>query len=187
MKQAICIILLGCSLVYGQRAKFIREDITIHLDGKRMFVEGYYWFVNPAPGPVDTEIFYPFPYRAGKAIDSVGVFDLNAGGRLVFKCEEQFGISFNLYIPPKDTTVLKIQYHQELNSDSAVYILRTTQGWAAPLTQAEFKLVTPGNLKIVEFPWPPDKTYNLDDQLIYYWRKNEFMPDHDLVVRFRNR
>lgn len=184
MKNIFYFLVVVCPFTYGQRADFCKEDITFHLDGVHLNVEGYYWLSNNSDNPVAGDIFYPFPNFSNEKIDSIRLYNISAGQKTRYRLDGMSGISFDLFISPHDTTIFQIGYRQELNSDSAIYILRTTQGWGKPLNHAEYKLLVPDTLVIKKFSYPPIKTYNIQSEKIYYWEMENFMPEHDMIFYF---
>ncbi len=153
------------------------------MDSISFDVDGYYWFANNSSGFVNSEIFYPFPHHKENEIDSIRLFNLTTGKETKFTIEQN-GISFNLIIAPFDTVLFQIGYRQKLNCDSVVYILRTTKGWGKPLKLAEYKLVTPKTFLVKNISYPPDKKYEIDKYRIFYWKKENFMPDKDMIFYF---
>lgn len=186
MKKIFFLLFVYSSVASGQRADFFREDVTFRLDGRFLKVEGCYWFANPAGKPVNSNIFYPFPIASGAEVDSIRLFDLFAGRSSVFRNEGGRGISFDLFVAPHDTALFQIGYRQKLNGDSAVYILKTTQGWGKPLELAEFKLIIPNSLVIENMAYPYHKLYQIGEEKIYYWRMEKFMPEKDMGFHFSN-
>ncbi len=184
MKKILFFLILTNSFSFAQRADFFKEDITFRLDSTYIDVEGVYWFLNNYDKPVFSDIFYPFPVSSGSEIDSIRLFNITAGQKTKYNLESGSGISFNLFIPPKDTVLFQIGYRQKLNGDSAVYILRSTQVWGKPLERAEYKLMTSLIFKIKNFSYLPDKIYKIDNKKIYYWKKENFMPKVDMVFKF---
>ena len=184
MRKIIYLVFLVCSISFGQRADFYREDITFRLDSVHLIVEGYYWFANHSDKHVNSNIFYPFPNYHGEKIDSIRLYNISAGQQTFYKLEGANGITFDLLIAPHDTALFRIEYRQMLSGDSAVYILRTTQGWGKPLAHAEYKLIVHDTMKIKRFSYPPDKLYNIENEKIYYWKKNNFMPAKDMIFYF---
>jgi hypothetical protein len=83
-----------------------------------------------------------------------------------------------------DTVLFQIGYRQKLNSDSAIYILKTTKGWGKPMDWAEYKLIVPDYMSIKKFSYSPDKTYKIEKNTIYYWKKLNFMPNEDMIFYF---
>ena len=184
MRNIFCVVFLICSTAFGQRADFFREDITFRLDSIHLNVEGYYWFANHSDKQVNSNIFYPFPNYHGEKIDSIRLYNISAGQETLYKLEGANGISFDLFIAPHDTALFRIGYRQKLFGDSAVYILRTTQGWGKPLVHAEYKLIVPASMKIKRFSYPPDKLYKIEKEKIYYWEMKNFMPVKDMIFYF---
>jgi len=184
MKKLLPILLLFSSFSYGQQADFFQEDITFRLSKSLFDVEGYYWFANNSDKAIFSNLFYPFPNYSGEKIDSVRLFNISSGENVNYNFEGNHGISFNLNIQPRDTVLLQIGYRQEIKSDSALYILRSTKSWGKPLVKAEYKLIIPDSLTITEFSYLPDKTYEIQNQKIYYWKKKNFMPEKDMIFYF---
>jgi hypothetical protein len=184
MKTTLFLLFNLCSLTYGQKADFFKEDITFRLDGFHMDVEGYYWFSNNSNNSIATDIFYPFPRSFGDTVDSIRIYNISAGQKHRYILEGTNGISFYLFIAPHDTAIFQIGYRQKLISDSAVYLLKTTQGWGKPLTHAEYKLLVPESLVIKYFSYPPIKSYKIHGEKIYYWEMNDFMPTRDMIFCF---
>jgi hypothetical protein len=143
MGKIFCLVLFFTCFAFGQRADFFKEDLTFRIDSVHFDVDGYYWFANHSGKPVVSDIFYPFPYYAGGKIDSIRLFNISAGQKTKFRLEGNNGISFIMHIAPLDTVLFQIGYRQKLNSDSAVYILKTTKGWGQPMDWAEHKLIVP--------------------------------------------
>jgi len=184
MSKTLCLLFIICSFAYGQKADFFKEDIIFRLAGAHLDVEGYYWFLNNSDKPLESEIYYPFPNFSGEMIDSIRLYNISAGQKTRYKLEGTSGISFDLIIAPHDTTLFQIGYRQKLNGDSALYILKTTQGWGRPLIQAEYKLLVPDSLVIKKFSYPPLKSYYIQSEKIYYWKMENFMPDRDMIFNF---
>ncbi len=184
MGKILFIVLAICLTASGQRADFLKEDITFRLDKVYFDVEGYYWFANNSSKPVNSEIYYPFPEYKGGVVDSIRLYNISAGQKTRYKLEGANGISFHLFIPPHDTVLFQTGYRQKISGDSAVYILRTTKGWGKPLVYAEYKLIVPDTLNIKKFTYPPDKLYNIEKEKIYYWKMENFMPANDMIFYF---
>ena len=184
MKTTIFLLFNLYSLSFGQRVDFFKEDITFRLDGVHLDVEGYYWFSNNSNNSISTEIFYPFPSSFGDKIDSIRVYNISVGQKHRYKLEGNNGISFYLFIASHDTAIFQIGYRQKLISDSAIYLLKTTQGWGKPLCHSEYKLLVPESLVIKHFSYPPIKSYEIQNEKIYYWEMNDFMPTRDMIFCF---
>lgn len=169
---------------FAQRADFFREDITFSLNRTNLDVDGYYWFTNHSEKTVESEIFYPFANYSNEKIDSIRLFNISKGEKVRFTKDENKGIYFRLNIAPHDTLLFQIGYRQTLSADSAVYILKTTQGWGKPIDLAEYKLVVPSSLPIKKFTYEPDRSYKIENSTVYYWKKEKFMPKEDMIFFF---
>ena len=184
MLRSIYSILLVCTSLAGQQISFDKEHITFYLDSEYLKVVGNYWFSNQTNEFVESDIYYPFPHSAGKAIDSIAVFDLSKINELPFQREDKYGISFYLVTEPLDTVICQIKYRQALNSDSAVYILESTKSWNRPLSSADFKLVIPDSMNIKKFSYLPDQSYEIDKFKIYVWKRKNFLPEQNMIFHF---
>jgi hypothetical protein len=184
MMRLLYSILFICTSLAGQQISFDKEDITFYLDSEFIKVVGNYWFSNQTNELIESDIYYPFPHSAGKAIDSISVYNLSKVQELPFQRENKFGLSFYLITEPSDTVICQIKYRQALNSDSAVYILESTKSWNLPLNFADFKLVIPDSLNITKFSYPPDKSYEIEKFKIYLWKRKNFMPDQNMIFHF---
>lgn len=184
MKKIILLFIVVCPLLNGQRADFFKESITFYLDSIHFSVEGYYWFLNNSNKAVYSNIFYPFPNFSNEKIDSISVFNISVRQTTKFNKEGNGGISFDLFIEPYDTVLFQICYRQQLKSDSAIYILRTTEGWGKPLDSAEYNLIVPKSFVIKGFSYPPIKSYGILDKKIYVWKMENFMPRKDMIFYF---
>jgi len=184
MKNFVFIFFLFAITTSSQRADFFREDITFRLDSTYFEVEGYYWFANHSDKVVNSEIFYPFPDGQSGRIDSIRLFSISSGNIVGYKKEGCSGISFLMNIYPFDTLLFQIGYRQKVVCDSAIYILRSTRGWGKPIDLAEYKLIVPDSFRIKQFSYKPDKSYKMEKFMVYYWRKENFMPDKDMIFNF---
>jgi hypothetical protein len=184
-KSLIFIILLFCQALPAQRASFFKEDITFRLNGRSLDVDGYYWFANNSGQTVKSEIFYPFPNYKGEKIDSIRLFNITRAMRAINQRNETHGISFELSLAPGDTALYQIGYRQELFSDSAEYILKSTQDWGRPLSHAEYKLIIPDTIVITNFSYKPDRLYEIERCHVYYWQKENFLPSEDMIFCFK--
>lgn len=171
-------------MVSGQRMDFYREDITFRLDSTNFSVEGNYWFSNMSDEPVHNYIFYPLPESSKGRVDSFFVYNISGNKRIDFTLRGNEGISFHLNIEPRDTLLLQIYYRQRPVSNPAVYILKTTEAWGKSLDLAEYKLITPRSFTIKKFSYPPDKLYQIEELNVHYWRKENFMPQDDMVFYY---
>ena len=184
MRRTILFLIFICPLLNGQRANFYKESITFYLDSIHFSVEGYYWFSNNSNKLIYTNIFYPFPNFSNEKVDSISVFNISTSMFTKFNKEGEGGISFNLFIEPYDTALFRICYRQQLKSDSAIYILRTTRGWGKPLDNAEYNLIVPQSFVIKGFSYPPTKSYDIVDKKIYVWKMKNFLPIQDMIFYF---
>jgi len=186
-------IIAGISIVcihilYCQEVRFFKEDVTMSITKEYFTVDGYYWFSNTTDSKIEKVILYPFGVTdKNERIDSAGLFNMTEGINEQLLNKTNSGFYFVLTLNANDTAVYRISYRQRLQSDSVRYILRSTQQWKNPLVSAEYRLIVNNPITITHYSIPPDTLYVVDDRKIYYWKRVEFMPEQDLVFRFRER
>lgn len=178
------LLLYPFSPIIGQDISFYREDITFELTGNFFKINGNYFFRNQNPDPIKTRLIYPFPTDSiyGNA-DSVFAFDI-IQNRDNLKQVTQNAAGIELLIHPFDTTVINIEYRQELKSNKAEYILTTTKGWKKAFEEVHYKLISDTNIVVHSFSYQPDTSLIVDDKLIYLWERKNFMPDKDFSITF---
>jgi len=184
MNNMLKMLFLLYSLSFRPKVDFFKEDITFRLDSIFFHIEGYYWFANQSDKALRKEIYYPFPYSTGSQIDSIQVYDISVGHEIIFRKEDNYGISFPLSIASNDTALLQIKYRQKINSDSVVYILKSIQNWNKPLKNAEYKLITHDSFMINRFSYRPDSLFKIENYKIYYWKRENFIPNQNMIFYF---
>ncbi len=185
MKYVIIAFLFFTACIRGQGVNFIREDINFTLDPDYFYVDGYYWFANDSDGNIDGTIFFPVGEKTEKSLfDSVYVFKmpLNILQRILKQTTS--GFFFKLNIPGRDTLVYNIKYRQKITSDSVTYILLSTRTWNRSLTIAEYKLILKPGIVVSKFSYAPDKEFFINHDIIYFWKRKNFMPEKNLMFKF---
>jgi hypothetical protein len=185
----IRIFFLICSLVAlsfdtkAQNASFYKEHITFKIEAGYFYVNGQYYLKNYEPSKKQIALFFPFPTDTiYSPVDSLLIYNFNEDRRINDFKKISNGVVFNIDL---DTvTIVYISYRQQLKSNTARYILTTTQYWGKPLEEVSYELITPAKIKITSFSYPPDKMESIDRNNIYFWRKENFMPEFDMIFTF---
>jgi hypothetical protein len=186
MRLILILHLLCSSFVIGQEIRFFREDITFQIAHESFFVDGYYWFSNPSNTNVEKLIFFPFATSdKNEIVDSVELFNITKGAVQNILNRNNTGFYFVLNMMQGDTVIMRIQYRQKIVSDSVLYVLRSTQYWQRPIESAEYKLRIGKLMNITKISIIPDKVYTIEDENIYYWKRNNFMPQTDFIFHFK--
>jgi hypothetical protein len=174
-----------CTPSFSQIPEFFREDLFFVMDDNELQISGDYYFYNPHPRPIKMTMLYPFPREdfMGKVSD-VYAFDWNNifENRLA-RYNQKAGM-VQLSISPKETSVLRIGYTQELKAGTAMYILTTTAAWGKPFQQAYYELHVPFDIQVDSISYVPDKIQQVGGLYIYIFEKENFMPDRDFVIYF---
>jgi hypothetical protein len=185
MRKILLIVLAFSSYIICQEFRFTREDITFRIDTLYFYVDGYYWFVNLSEEEIRKSIYFPVSKGGDIKTDSMEVYDVGKVRPVNIYSVNSGGFSFTAHIFPGDTAVYRIKYRQKINSDSVTYILLSTQQWNRPLDLAEYKLIVNNSTGLIGAAYKHDKIYTIGEDKIYYWNREKFMPDRDMVFHFR--
>jgi hypothetical protein len=183
------LIFIICSLAVlsfegtAQNALFYKEHITFKIEGGYFYINGQYYLKNNKPLKEQIELFYPFPTEPIYSLaDSLLIYNFNKDRKIIDYKRMSNGVLFNIELD--SVTIVFISYRQQLKSNTARYILTTTQQWGKPLEEVTYELITPIELKITSFSYLPDKQDIIDNNIIYFWRKENFMPLKDMIFTF---
>ncbi len=139
-------------------------------------------------GPVS--LFYPFPEDSllGGARMVAASASVDGGEPRSLRWEPSraaSGVRWNTPPCDGDTLTLETVYRQALLADYARYIVTTTKAWQRPLRRARFEIRLPEKATPVEFSYPFEA--RTDSAGVYYtYEAREFMPETDIVVRWRS-
>ena len=187
MKNLIIFVFVIAAAVeiQSQNVDFFREDLRFRLMDGKFEIEGDYYFRNNTESPLTMKLIYPFPLDSlfGK-IDSVICFGSSDLSSSIYSVNQKQMI-FAISIPPNESKIYRIAYHQQLRANKALYILTTTKRWGKPFERASYELLVE-NLDVDSLSYIPDKVEVFNDSTKFYWDKENFMPDRDFEVFFSN-
>jgi hypothetical protein len=176
-------LFIGQGRVYAQNTSFCKEHLTFKIENGYFHVTGEYMLRSTNDSTGRISLFYPFPTDSVFApVDSLFIFDTGRNNEIPVLKQSASGAFF--IIPLDSVTTVLISYRQKLLSCEARYILTSTRHWEKPLEEAIYELITPADMKIRYFSYTPDNGQKFDKQVIYYWRKTDFMPERDMVFMF---
>mgnify|MGYP006277951267 CR=1 FL=1 len=181
---AFVLFIIGSHL-QGQGMRFFREDISFVLEPGSFHVDGYYYFNNPGPHPIQSVLRYPFP--TGESFGRVDSIFCYPAGRPAMDAAirtNQQSVDFQVQLAPGESKTYHIGYQQKLEGNKALYILRSTASWGMAFDTINYRLEVK-NLVIDSLSYIPDKVVMKENSSEYYWRKRNFMPLKDFVVLFR--
>jgi len=137
---------------------------------------------------VNRSLFYPFPLGSayGK-VDSIFVINVNHPLKKTNLKINSKGSFFNIHIDPDSTVIYQIGYRQELKESKAEYILTTTQTWGISFEQVNYTLEFPKEFSLDSISYIPDSLREESDKFIFFWHKENFMPDKNFEINFSNR
>ena len=181
-------LFLCTDFVVGQRIEFFREELVFTIDSSCFSVTGDYYFRNPSNTSVNYRIFYPVSKTPGyKAMDTILVYDVSRPNQPLPVEIKDSVASFYLSFLPASEKCVKIYYKQHHNGSRARYILMTTHNWHQPLELAKYSLVTDKSISISHFSIPPDASKEFEQTRLYFWNRQQFMPEKDFVFELRKR
>ena len=168
--------------------EFFREDLNFEVKEDYFYVDGLYYFRNTSDKELKQRLIYPFPQDSayGK-VDSlfiISVIDSTITTNMQYGDK---GASFTIQVEPDSTAVYRIGYQQELKGEKAEYILTTTQTWGRPFEQVNYQLVFPKELILDSLSYMPDSLKDIGNKYIFYWYKEDFMPDRNFKIHFSNK
>ena len=169
----------------AQNLDFYREDLTFILDDSSFTVTGYYYFLNSGEQNEKLDMLYPFPSNEeyGEITDVYAYKHGNPLKNALMHYSENAAI-VNLEIDAGKTTMVRIGYTQELMGSKAEYILMSTKAWGKSMKEVNYTLIAPHDLKIDSLSYPPDFSNDKSGKTIYYYHKENFMPDREFEVYF---
>ena len=188
MQKIIIIVLLAVFSIFELAAQipdFYREDLTFILDDSSFTITGYYYFINTSDDDERLDMFYPFPAddSFGKITDVYAYKHGNPLKNALLHYNDEAAI-VNLQIDAGKTTMIRIGYTQQLMGNRAEYILLSTKSWGKSLKEVNYILIAPSDMKIDSLSYPPDFSNDKSGKAIYYYHKENFMPDKDFEVYF---
>lgn len=168
---------------------FDSERIALSIVGDSLEVRGSYVLLCGGEGRQSLPLFYPFPRDSllgGWRFVSLAVSAGAAAPALPARWEPvPRTAAVRWWLPPcaSDTLIAEAVYRQALLGDYARYIVTTTRAWERPLRRAEFEIRLPAGAEPLgfSFPFAP----STEEPGLYRYEAAEFLPDHDITVRWR--
>lgn len=185
MKRIIEIVFFLQLIFFCQILKaeilFYREDIDFTIDQDTFIVNGDYFFQNNQDRTVKSLLEYPFPQDS--LMSEVFDVSVEVNGKNQIKKNDQNRLIFNLEILGLDSLICQISYKQIMNGNAARYILKTTRYWDKPLNIVNYRLQISREVEIQYFSYYPDSFEIDENNQYYYWKKSNFYPDKDFIIR----
>ncbi len=172
-------------LIQAQKPEFFREEISFGIDTLYFTVSGNYFFRNASDDKRKYIIAYPVrSNNTSKPVDTIMVFDAENPGQLMKVLVKDTLAIFEIVISPHSVKNIRVFYRQYHNKSEVRYILLTTRLWDKPFEQAEYNLTIRKNIKIDAFSINPDSRVDFGETEIFYWKRENFMPEKDFEVKF---
>jgi len=167
----------------AQNLSFYKENITMKIEGDYFYVTGIYYLQYS--GQEMSTLVYPYPIDAQYGeVDSVKIYDLSSNEYIEPVYNKKSGTVFIIQGNSTGGIILQISYRQKLLANKAEYILTSTITWGKPLDKADYQLIIPKDYMIVNFSIPPDESIINEKEKVYYWSKEYYMPDRNMVFEF---
>lgn len=167
----------------GQDLHFYKENITMKIDHGYFYVTGIYYLKSERN---ESEIlFYPYPVDSiFGAVDSIYFYNMTTNQILNPLKTDVRGTIFNIDFGHYNDQAIQISYRQKLRSTRAEYILKSTIGWKESIVQADYQLIVPSAMRICHFSIPPRDSITTAHEIVYLWKKNNYMPSENLIFDF---
>ena len=169
----------------GQNISFYGEDLNFHLTNETFEVDGLYYFRNNSGDEIKQMLFYPFPDIAIYGQISFIKINIEGDTTSMLATQSAKGSLFKVKVPANGKVAYRINYGQKIKSNTAKYIITTTQAWKAPFEFAKYSLSFPENISIDSVSIVPDSSTIQEGEHKYFWQRKEFMPDKDFVFWFK--
>lgn len=171
----------------GQFPDFYRENINISVKDSIVEVAGYYYLFNNDVDDIKIALAYPFPINKDLKFPSVvSVFDNTHKNKIPYRKREK-SISFPVPISALDSTIVLINYTQVCTNKNFEYILTSTRLWGKPLELAEFTIEIDSNLRLLSHSYDFDSTYTNKDKIYYYFKRENFLPNENINLKWERR
>jgi len=171
--------------IRSQNISFFREKIKIIVQDSVCTVEGTYYFKNDSGEKIRKPLLYPFfvndSMPCPEQAEVINFFD----NKQIPFIKAKNAVSFHITLAPKSIAAYKVIYKQKTPFKMMRYILTTTKRWGRPFQIAEYEIQIPKKLKLIR------STINNLSKTVsgrwkkYYIRLEDFMPQKDLVIRWR--
>lgn len=162
---------------------FESEKIEISIGDKRIRVTGTYRFRNSTSSTRLQGIYYPLP------VDSSHLYPdritVTSGPDTLTHEASPAAIRFKLALPPDSLVVFTVFYDQPCLVNDACYILTTTAVWDRSLDRADFEIRAPQGIVLDWVSYDIDEVAETDGEMIHRFSRQDFMPDMDLCLRWR--
>jgi hypothetical protein len=185
-RHFLLFLLFLCSgFVFGQRIEFFMEELIFTLDSSSFSVNGDYYFRNPSSSALDVKIFFPVSKAPGySAVDTMLIYDISRPTHPLTAEINDSVATFSLSFLPFSEKCVKIYYKQHHDGSRARYILLTTQKWRKPLASAKYSLIANKNIIVSHFSIPPDQSEDFGETRVYFWNRQQFIPEKDFLFDF---
>ncbi|MBN2281477.1 MAG: hypothetical protein JXQ65_12925 [Candidatus Marinimicrobia bacterium] len=182
MRKLIIILLLLniLTLLFSKELNFHKEIITLFVFGDYCELEGNYYFRNE--DSTKTLLFYPFVINDSLSFpDSVRICDKN-NVPIEFAATET-GVSF----PFKNADFFKAFYRQKSCQNYFEYILTSTRQWGRALEKMDFIIKISNKLKLSDLSLSYNHVEKNNDFTTYYISRTNYMPEQNLIVKWRKK
>ncbi|MDD5718652.1 MAG: hypothetical protein PHQ53_03065 [Candidatus Krumholzibacteria bacterium] len=169
---------------------FVAEQVVLHVEPDSLRVDAVYVLVcRQETAATQTTLAYPYPQDPllGGARTFQLACRLGAGDWQELSWREMqngLGARWSLPVAAGDTLRVRTTYRQALRTTYARYIVTTTSAWRQPLQIARFEIHLPVGAVPVEFSFPFERCGE-DEQAAWCYETTDFLPDRDIIVRWR--
>lgn len=162
--------------------EFYKEKITIQIDGYACTLIGEYWFRNLFDYPLARMLSYPISANNHlQPANKIQITNISEKKSVKYNRAKE-GIYYFLKISPRDSLLLRVEYHQKTPEHIFEYILKSTRAWQRPLRDAEYIVKVPKTCKLKSISIPYNHVKQDHYYLFYLIERKDFLPDKNLVI-----
>lgn len=170
----------------GQQISFEKEILNIYVQDSVCSLDGKYFFRNNSEKLNKFSIYYPIAINGRQDYPNSIIVEDNNYNEIPF-VKDKKGVRFYVTISADTILPIIIEYTQNVSNNSFEYILESTQSWGKPLESAVIKLHIPKELCLIKTSFNYNRVKKQKDKLVYIIEKENFLPDKNLKIIWRNK
>jgi hypothetical protein len=130
-------------------------------------------------------MLFPLPLNAKESeIDSVMVRNYKTYKKIFYTIDST-GIKINFDFETSDTAILNLRFRHWLTKNYFGYSLKPIGDWDVKLRYADFTLFTSSSINVDSLSIKPDFRAFQPERKIFFWKRDNFLPDKNFEVFYR--
>ncbi len=178
----VLILPLNC---INQEFSSVQENVTMRISNDYFCVSGFYQIKGESQNKQVLVYHFPVDTLYGD-VDSLKIYNLSTNELIIPLVSDNKKVTFKIHFDKNAELDVQISYCQKLLGHQAEYFLKSNISRERPLIQANFQLIVPDNIKITHFSYLPQDSIKTNNEVVYYWRKINFMPKENMFFKFKS-